>query len=586
MKGKEELILIITVALICLLIAGCDYNVDPRPPANNYCGDGYCGQSETVSCPADCPPDTTRPTELNWIEQKINERKNDSQNGNNPNNIQDENTSYHNYGSINNSAAQAPIFPFPIETALPEKDFIVASRYNFLAIGENISGVVGTLTGTQLPLTLAGGTLQSNTEAFGPRSAYYQQKLNLRSGRVVFGYDEDKDIVSTFLEYKEGDPVWEYVLVLNWGIMKFFQDEKIGFLGHEYALSEITNQTMLLTSIDGKDSILLRNGHSAVVDGLEIPPNILNVSFTKQYIKVIVQAPKDLRLLPGEPLTRYVPRNELLTNRLDLEYAGLSSSPSIDITLRKMSTDYKLNFQNNLGYNYSIPIARLNPFLVGNGLYKFHFKEPNSANDYIIGKKDYLIVSNKRDIGGITTLLRLISVNYADQLVEFQDPALEEYYVKFEGEVGKSAFADMKIYGINHRVYVGNGSRISVDMNGDGAVNAATVPIITAGNGMIKASQAANSIDLDFIVPATLRENNRNDLHTKITISGNGVSIAPGDLEMQYDNVREQLVGMTDFGTLFMINKNVDIHGQAGDNLIINQPITQRFAEVVLKAYE
>jgi hypothetical protein len=584
MNNKSALIIVIAAALA---LSGCT-RTDQYTPG--YCGDGMCSLEEEASCTADChissansTSDSADQSEQDWIRQKMEERRN------NQNQTQNDNP---NYNAVTPGTPltqnKTSMIIKPIESMLPETDFIVASKYNLLSIGENISGVIGTLTGAQLPAILAGGTLRSNTEAFGPRIAYYQQRFNLRSGRVLFGYDEDRDLVSTYLEYKEGEPIWEYILVLNSGIIKFFQGQQIHFLGHDYILDQVTNQTMLLTGIDSPDTILLRDGHSAVVNSVEIPTDVLNVTFSYEYIKVIVQAPHNMRMLPGERVTDYISRRELLTNALDLEFSGISQTPSIGFTLKKMSTDYKLNIQNNIGYNYSLPIARMNPFMVGNDQYLFHYKEPNSNLDYIIGKKDHFIVTNNKETGGITTLLRLVSVDYADQLVQFEDPALESFYVHFEGDVGKNAFADMPIYGVNHRVYVGNNSRISVDMNGDGIVNGATVPIITIGNSLIKASQDSTSLTLRFITPGKLRENNRQDLETKIIINNDGVSIPQSSLQMHYDtlNVNEQLVGMTDYGTIFVIKQNIDDHTQTGDNLIINQPLAQRFAEVVLKAYE
>jgi hypothetical protein len=373
--------------------------------------------------------------------------------------------------------------------------------------------------------------------------------------------------------------------VLNTGILKFFQEEKISFLGHDYFIVQVTNQTILLEGIDNKDSILLRNGHAAIVNGEEVSDEVLNVTFGYEYIKVIVQSPDDFTLLPGERLTDNIKRRLLLTNRLDLKYNGMTEVPGTNTQIRKSTDNYKLNFQNNIDKNYTIPLARTNPFILGNEDYRFHFQEANNNLDFIIGKDDYFIISNNKEIGGITTLLRLRDVDYEDELIAFEDPSSEKFYVKFDGTPGKNAYADLLVYGVNHKVYVGTEERVSIDMNGDGAINKANLPLILKGNSIMRMNLENNSLKIQFITPGSMREDKRTDLATTIILKEE-ILIPESSLNLEEDDARDQLAGMTDYGTIFIIKKDIDEDDQSGRELTINQPITQRFAEVILQAYE
>jgi hypothetical protein len=55
---------------------------------------------------------------------------------------------------------------------------------------------------------------------------------------------------------------------------------------------------------------------------------------------------------------------------------------------------------------------------------------------------------------------------------------------------------------------------------------------------------------------------------------------------MVQENNKEVLLGMTDYGALFILKGEVDEDEQSGEDLTIQHPIVQRFADVIIKAYE
>jgi len=575
----KKSIMFLVVAMF--LFSGCVAQRTISPQATGYCGDGFCSYEEKELCSSDCTPVATpnsneKPTELDWLEDTRADRQDtpiaeDSEKFERP--IEDR--------------AEPIVEVEPIENVLPEIGFQIASRHNFLAIGENISGVMGTLTGAHLREILRGGSYRSNTEAFGARFSFYEQYLILRSGRVLFGMDDENEIISTYLHYNEGEPVLEYYIRMNGGIFKFFQGQEINFLGHKYIMQEVTNASMLFVGVTSPDSILLRNGHSAIVNGETIASDVLNVTFGYDYIRVIVNAPNEIKMLPGQHLTNFIERKELLTNRIDLAYVGLTNSPYILVFLNRKGSDYRFEFQNNIGTNYSVPIARVEPFQVGNDQSAFHFQEGDGNNDYYIGKKDYFIINNRRELGGVTTLLRLADVDYESELVKFEDPAIEAFYVKFDGDVGTNAFADLIVHGVTHRVYVGENERISIDLTGDGRISEATqVPIVILGNTLVRMNEVNNSLRMNFVVPGSMREDSAKDLETLVVIDNRGVRIEPASLAMEHDSKSDIMLGLTGFGSGFLLKDVIDDDEQLGKELLINQPLTQRFANAILQAYE
>jgi hypothetical protein len=569
------------ILLISILLAGCIEPAQQENPANtawDVCGNSLCSDGEITTCPQDCKPQEDLATlddeeTLDWLEQMKQER-------------------------LNNPGKYEPVTPdpetpninpaaLPVETVLPEIGFSVASRNNLLSIDENVSSVAGHFSSAQMRETLRGGTLSSNTEAFGIRSARYEQFLTLRSGKVGFGYDDENEVISSYLEYTEEAPVIEYYFKLHGGIFKFFEGKTINFLGHEYVIEHVTNSTILLLGIDGENEIMLRDGHSSFVNNQQFSPHIHNTTLTQDSFKVIVSIEEDAKLLPGQSLTQYISRRALMTNRIDVTYEGLTEVPSINMHLRKSGQNYRFSFQNNLGINYTLPLTTISPFSIGNEEGRFIYTEGRGNSDYNIHEDDYFIINNGREAGGITTLLRLTEVDYEDKLLTFDDPALEKFHVYFEGNASQgNANADLLVYGVNHKVYIGPNRSVAIDLNGDRTINSAKIAAVAAGNTIIRFDNTSSNLTLKYTIPANLRENKRTDLETLIVLDTNGIRILPSSLELSRDRALDQLVGMNDYGTLFVLKRNINTREQRGTELIINQPLVQRFAEVIVKAYK
>nr|MCK4930483.1 hypothetical protein [Nanoarchaeota archaeon] len=485
---RRSFIVLTSIILFCIVFLISSCKPVEEPVVYEYvCGDGVCSANEIGVCDIDCDLNIEQEPTIKTSADVLEELRSRIRNYSSEERLNQTNP----YFEEDNK-----ILVESFTSYLPSKGFRVASRYNLLGIGENISDVLGVLHKFHLREILRSGRLSSNTEAFGPRAAFYEQFLRLRTGRVVFGFDEEGEIISTYLLFEEEQPVLDYLMALQGGIFKFFEGETIHFLGHDYFIEEVTNNSMRFVGLTTPDTILFRNKHGVWVNDNIISNNELNVTFTQDYLRIILIAQDDIRILPGTGLRKYLAKPEaLLTNRLDLVYEGLIDIPVFDIIFDKLTYKYKLRFITNKNMSYNIPFAYLNPLKMGSEKYNLVFEEGNDKSDYVIEEKDYFVINNNREYNGLTNILRLISVKEDDNIIVFEDPALEKFVVYFEGTPGVNASADLIIDNVLHKVYIGENEAISVDLDGNGRINSDKVPIVTAGNGIIR----INSVDSDEI---------------------------------------------------------------------------------------
>jgi len=583
MKPKvftSEWILCIALLILLLSLSSCKPEA-PEPPIvyANVCGDGVCSAKELGTCNVDCDTSLEVEPVVKTPADVLADLRSRIRNYTPEERLNFTNTYVNNDNKI---------FVESFTSYLPETGFMIASRYNLLSIGENLSSVIGELNKFHLREVLREGSVRSSTEAFGPRAALYEQFLKLRAGKVVFGYDDEADVVSTYLLFKEEEPILDYSFELTGGIFKFFEGEKIHFLGHEYILEEVSNTSLKLVGVTTPDELIFRNGRGVMVNGNTLSENDLNVTLKKDSLRVIILASEDIRIHEGRGLRSYMKRPEaLLTNRLDIVYEGLSQVPVFDIKFDKMSSKYKLLFTTNKNITYNLPLAYLSPLKLGDDKSSLVYKEGMNKTDYVIKTKDYFIISNNKQLNGLTNIIRLMSIEDEDNVLVFEDPALEKFAVYFEGEPGVNATADLIVDRVVHKVYVGK-EGIAVDLDGNGRISQDNVPIITAGNGIIKINSAYHdAINVSVITPKEMRENNKTtSLEINVIIKDYGISVSKDDLELIYDPSTNSMLGMTDYGALFVVKSNIDEDYQSGEDLIIKYPLVQRFADVIVKAYE
>ncbi|MBW3000786.1 hypothetical protein KY341_02820 [Candidatus Woesearchaeota archaeon] len=577
---RNKVLVIFTSMLLLfsvLLLSSCKPSEPELVVYPHICGDGVCSADELGLCDFDC--------DLNLEPEPVIITPADV--------LEDLRSRIRNYSPVERLGMGNPvvesddkIFVESFVSYLPEKGFRIASRHNLLSIGENISDVMAVLHKFHLREILRSGRLSSNTEAFGPRAAMYEQFLRLRTGKVDFGLDEYEEIISTFLLFEEEEPILDYIVEMKGGIFKFFEGEEINFLGHKYFIEEVTNTSMRLVGVTTPDTILFRHKHGVWVNDIIIPNTVLNVTLRHDYLRVTLVADEDIRILPGTGLRAYLIRPEaMLTNRLDLVYEGLMEVPEYDIIFDQSSGKFKLDFTSNKNLSYKIPFALMSPIKTGSEKYDLVYKEGSDKYDYFIEENDYFIINNKKEYKGLTNIIRLLSVK--DNVILFEDPALEKFYVYYEGTPGVNATAELIVDNVVHKVYIGPNDTISVDLDGNGRIGGDNVPIVTAGNGIIKIKNVDNNtINFSIITPKQMRENENTDLEIRIVIDKYRIKVNKEDLELFKMRGESSLIGMSDYGALFIISRNIDEDEQGGQDLSIKYPIVQRVADVLVKGYE
>ncbi len=552
------------------------------------CGDGVCSAEELGKCDLDCDMQVEAEPVIKTGVEVLKELRS----------MQDDYPDYVSGSSSEGSSAQenqtnhvveadTRIYQESFTSYVPETGFVIGAWHNLLGIGEDISDIGFELNKYQLIEVLRSGRLSSNTEAFGPRAAFYEQFIRLESGRVVFGYDEESETISTYLLYEEEEPILNYIFELSGGIFKFFEGESIHFLGHDYYIEAVGSDYIRLTGVTTPDTLLLRNASSTRINTETISSAQLNTTLEEDYLRIILKAQEDIKILAGSTLRQNLDRPEaLLTNRLDIAYQGLTQAPLFNILFDKKSDCYKLSFTTNKNLTYKIPLLGFEPFRLGDDEHKLVLQEGDGTDNYVIGEKDYFVINNNRELNGLSTVLRLISINANDNILLFEDPALEKFAVYFEGTPGVNASAELIVDNVLHQVFVGEHG-ISADLDGDGDINNDKVSIITAGNGIIRFNELAKDYaEFLLVTPGEMREGAGSELETSLILRDEGISINRNDLKMFRHEGSENMVGMTDYGALFILGDMIDSEEQSGEDLLIRYPLIQRFAYVQVKVYE
>jgi len=92
--------------------------------------------------------------------------------------------------------------------------------------------------------------------------------------------------------------------------------------------------------------------------------------------------------------------------------------------------------------------------------------------------------------------------------------------------------------------------------------------------------------ELSLITKGVMRENSNDDLVIRMKIDSQGLIVNKRDIKMLPEPNSETLIGLNDYGTVFILQDYIDEEEQKGQDLLIKYPIVQRFADVIFKAYE
>ena len=368
----------------------------------------------------------------------------------------------------------------------------------------------------------------------------------------------------------------------------------------------ITDTDVTNTAWDGQVELNNHNipGSSADIQGVESGNNF---KITSIKYRLLMDENGTTAYIPaGHGLRESMAHPEaLLSSTLDLQYAGLTSPVAKNFSLVARSDDsYRLMFTNILGKFYDVPfVSNRGVFKYGDENHELVFTE-NMA----VFRNDYFIVT----FGGVsvdrapTSVLRYTGFDIVSLTASFEDVADGTSFIV---PVNSSGVGDLLVEGHTYKIVTSDitqkDSNITIDLNGDGNIDANAVNITVWGGGVITLGDGnqnynlqplPHSISMNYSMearnfdtstgPETLQWTLTGDANNKMTLSIDNYEgpLTGADAENKFSlNLKDEnsnhLIGVTDYGTY------VDEYNPAASNaseLTLIVPQVQVLAQVYL----
>lgn len=301
----------------------------------------------------------------------------------------------------------------------------------------------------------------------------------------------------------------------------------------------------------------------------------------------------------------------LVSDTLDLKYAGLTTPVKKDFALKASSDDrYRLTFTNTLGQTYDVPFVSnkvTGGFKYGDDNHDFFFTEGAA-----IARNDYFVVT----FSGVdadrapTNVLRYTGFDVTSLTASFEDIAGGASVTVPVTNVSGGSLGNLVIGGHTYIVNVTDAavkdSDVKVDLDGSGLpIGTNPVDITTWGGAVITLGDAGQTLGAatNFNMTYTMAAKNFDTSNagpetfdwTVEKVTGNKVSLSTGsyagplmgtDTENAFamndkDSNSDHTVGLTDYGTY------IDHYSPSGSNnnadeLTLSIPQVQVLAQVYL----
>jgi len=429
----------------------------------------------------------------------------------------------------------------------------------------------------------------------GKAATDYQQSLRFQrpgidgfvGGAVEFVEDEYGN-VGNFLGFK--DVIFEYEVSFSPGLqsdiedgrLPDFEDRYLKLMGKTFVIvdSQVSGNAVRLTmfgptgSVEFFDDSFLDNQFTRGVR--------INAQSIEAFVRIkalrsggsLSIASIEYRLLadPRVGTDVYVPSRYgvrdflrypqgMLVNEFDILYGGMVGGPGVGAIPQRVSsnivqfqparTGYNLRFTNQRGQLYSIPLIDANGILTfGKDDRELVFRE---TGGFFIDRGDYLIVTNKNDVTGITNVLRYDQIDLGQGLIYFEDLAGGQHTGFFDKSTGDG---NVGVGGYNYRFTVSLSAPhpLAVDLNMDGTIGSGTANIVILGGGILELGSPGSSTTVKLRTKRRLFDEPTTDEVTTILIfkSNGRLDLDISGLETFRD--REGIdKGLTRFGALFLL---------------------------------
>ncbi len=279
-------------------------------------------------------------------------------------------------------------------------------------------------------------------------------------------------------------------------------------------------------------------------------------------------------------------KDAFLSDNFNIFFQGLSAREKSTISFAKPedgSLGYELEFENNDGQFYSIPLVYFDRknLHYGDELFRLHFIEPIDNRHYNIAQEDFFILTDSEAEHGNTHIISYEQIRTRDKKVVFVDLGGKMIEADYTGAPGSGATGELVFDDTKYKFYIGFGPdyKLAVDMNGDSSFSKTRINIVTKGGVLIEigsTEEPGDEINLVMTLPAHKLEGISDDeeIRFKIFIENNkNINLqlySQNDIRLKStrDHVRE---GRTRSGALFTLTeRNFD-----AEELTISYPMIE-----------
>lgn len=404
------------------------------------------------------------------------------------------------------------------------------------------------------------------------------------SGELRFTEDPTTKEPRPELFFAEGRPIFEYAYLLKDGAFPAMVGEDLVLFGHTYEIHDATNTSLELYGKDVEQYLLLENGSKLRVNKQLMADTSVSVD---PWSAIITYYASDfdrdgIRLAPGETLREKLRQPEALLNeQFNIAFDGLEGNDDENLRFEAYDNRVELSFTDFLGEPLKIELA--NEQLEWGGKRLLHIDECKNRNDFCIAPKERFLLSSKE---GATRVMEFRNVNDIGSVLTLRDvDSGEEHIVEIE-DTGKNESGlkvmegALRLYGteflirVLHNETLGPGSRLAVDLDGNGRISGERMDLVLADGYTIEfpEEQPTGARTVELVVPELPKlDEERIEIRFKKGDEGMlvGTNATLFDMDENNDGATDW-VGTSQRGAIITLHESDD--GKFGDALGITYP--------------
>ncbi len=235
---------------------------------------------------------------------------------------------------------------------------IVGTQERPFLVGERLGERLPLLTRAQLSLLAEPDPVLRGRPLRAER--YVRFDFGEEGGLLTFGRDEETGRTRSSLLFPDGEPIFEYALLLHEGSLPALVGEPLAFFGHDYVVREAQNRSVTLYGLDTEQWLVLADKDPLEVNGQSLARTEVRVDPWSVAIRYYPGDPDEggLALAPGESLRGRMRTPEALLNPLfDIIYEGLEEGSASLVQLEALRNRLLLRYTDALHGPVELAIA-------------------------------------------------------------------------------------------------------------------------------------------------------------------------------------------------------------------------------------